>query len=149
MARRANSSHDSAQGRREIALVIFLFGLHRRYNRVLRYNGSETDDTMTVAFYHGTTRANAEQILRTGFRDVRSNFMTDTELVGVWLSNRQIGKAGDGSCEAYLRVEFEGDESAIEQFEVIEDGKTYREWLVPAQFIASHATVKLADTPAG
>src|ERR1700680_1264548 len=93
-------------------------------------------DTTSIVFYHGTTRANAEQIVRFGFRDGRSNFMTDMELVGVWLSNRQLGEAGDGCCEAYLRVEFEGDEDALEQFEVVEDGKTYREWLGAGAFLA-------------
>jgi hypothetical protein len=34
-------------------------------------------------------------------------------------------------------------ESAIAEFEWSEEGKLYREWLIPAQFINKHGTVRI------
>jgi hypothetical protein len=47
--------------------------------------------------------------------------------------------------ETLLTVTLDCRESAIAEFEWIEDGKPYREWLIPARFINKHGSVRIAD----
>jgi hypothetical protein len=103
---------------------------------------------MTIALYHGTSAANAEQVLRLGFRDERRNFMTDEELIGVWLSERPLDEHEDASNEVYLHTEFNCSVDALQQYELLKDSQACREWVMPAAFVNSHATVKLALFPA-
>lgn len=44
-----------------------------------------------------------------------------------------------------LAIDLRMMESKIAQYEVIEDGKTYREWLIPAKQINEKAAVRIID----
>jgi len=62
----------------------------------------------------------------------------------VWLSDQplSVNEGADGS--AVLLVTFSILLARLAEFEWVEEGKGYREWLVPAEFINKHATVALA-----
>ncbi len=95
-----------------------------------------------MILYHRTTDDAAEQILREGFRDATGFYGTDQQFSGVWLSNVPLdgneGAKGDTLLQVYL------SEQVIADYEWIEDGKPYREWLVPAQLANQQAKVSVA-----
>jgi hypothetical protein len=96
-------------------------------------------DRTTV--YH-TTAASAA-ILRGGFRDATGSYgYVNRELTGVWLGDRPMDINEGAKGDQVLRVEFP-DGVDLDEFEVIEDGKPYREWCVPAALINEHATLTL------
>jgi len=92
--------------------------------------------------YHVTGEEPARKILDDGFLDGATDGEATHPLFrGVWLSNRPLGY-GEGVREGgiVLIVQFRIPLCRFSQFEVIEKGKTYREWVMPAAFIARHAT---------
>src|SRR2546428_8644333 len=98
-----------------------------------------------MRFYHWTTRANADSILRNGFRDGTGNYLTaDQRFTGVWLSDRPLdinetGTAGD--CHLILEM----PASLVEPNEWGEGEMGYREFLVPANVINAYAKVSLKE----
>lgn len=110
-----------------------------------RNEGGEWRYQMTLALYYSTTSIDAKRILSRGFEDLRSAFMTDSELHGVRLFDR-LREADDGRVrECHISVQF-CDEAALQEFEVIEEGRPYRKWVVPASFIRDNASVALFET---
>jgi hypothetical protein len=73
--------------------------------------------------------------------------MTDHTFSGVWLSNELLTPNEGAYGDTALRVTLRCTEDEIRHFEWIEEGKGYREFLVPAAFIAEHGKVTLADPP--
>ncbi len=85
-----------------------------------------------VRLYHRTSPGAADIIERTGFRDRSSHGLTS----GVWLSNIPLG-CNEGAKEGVL-FEVALTATPAELFykhEVIETGKPYREFLVPAHIL--------------
>jgi hypothetical protein len=101
--------------------------------------------TNNLVLWHRTTVENATLILRGGFRDARGRYMTDREFIGVWLSSRPLDANEGAWGECLLRVELDCSEDAIKDFEWIEEGKGYREWLLPAAFLKTHASVVIVQ----
>jgi hypothetical protein len=116
-----------------------------------------------ITLYHRTTTDRAEAILREGFRDGSANHSAGDVPNGVWLSNRprdcvDIAYLGD----ALLRVTLNQSEGALDQYEwksesirmpgedwvPDEEGKGYREWLIPSQVINADSTIELLDDAA-
>jgi hypothetical protein len=91
-----------------------------------------------MILYHRTSAEIAERILRDGFRDGRGTYMTTREHSGVFLSNvpLDINEGADG--DTLLQVEM--PEQTIANYEWREDGKPYREWLVPAKLVNEKAS---------
>jgi hypothetical protein len=87
----------------------------------------------------------AESILRDGFRDTHGCYLTDREFSGVWFSDRPLDSNEGAWGNALLRVEIACTESEISEFEWIEEGKAYREWLIPAAFVNPLADVSLTE----
>jgi hypothetical protein len=83
----------------------------------------------------------ATEILRDGFRDGQGSYMTDAIRTGVWLSavplDLKEGAAGDAVLEVHLP-----DALALE-CEVVEEGKPYREFLIPADVLNRHGRTRL------
>jgi hypothetical protein len=96
-----------------------------------------------MKLYHRTNAANAEAILRDGFRDSVGTYLTDQEWTGVWVSDRPFDEGAEEST--LLQIELALPEDAIADYEWIEDGKGYREWLVPARLLNEHANVRVVD----
>jgi hypothetical protein len=91
-----------------------------------------------MILYHRTSATAAERILCDGFRDGVGPYLTPEEHSGVWLSNVPLDCNEGADGDTLLRVEL--PEQAIADFEWIEDGKPYREWLVPARLINEKAS---------
>lgn len=95
-----------------------------------------------MTLWHRTRADAANAILRDGFRDAKGTYFTDREFSGVWLSDRTLDE-NEGACgEALLRVSLDCAEGDIRDFEWIEEGKSYREWLIPASFVNAHGTIE-------
>ena len=87
-----------------------------------------------LAVFHRTTKDAAAKILQGGFRDITSRYLTDREWSGVWVSDRPLDNSEGASGEARL--------------EWVEEGKPFREWLVPAAVLNDAGTVRLLDESA-
>ena len=98
-----------------------------------------------MILYHRTTDAAAAAILRNGFRDGTGSYMTCESHTGVWLSDVPLDCNEGAHGDALLRVQLALDHGAIADFEWIEECKGYREWLIPAELINKHATVRVID----
>ena len=64
--------------------------------------------------------------------------MTTEEHSGVWLSNVPLDSNVGADGDTLLRLEL--PEQAIADFECIEDGKPYREWVIPARLVNEKAS---------
>lgn len=84
--------------------------------------------------YHVTSFATAEAIDLNGFQNGSGNYLTPNECTGVWISDRPLDE-NEGITLAEACFELEIDEGELRAFERIEDGKRYREWLVPAELL--------------
>jgi len=89
--------------------------------------------TTKMIVYHCTTEAAARQILANGFLDHTNHYMTDREWTGVWVSNLPLDNNEGASGETVLQVEIA--EEILTPYEWVEEGKFYREWLVPADIL--------------
>lgn len=93
---------------------------------------SSTRMTLMGIFYQRTTPEASAAILAGGFRDGCGTYMTDREFSGVWLSDRPLDE-NDGACgEALLTITVDANP---DDYEWVEEGKSYREWLVPAALL--------------
>jgi hypothetical protein len=97
-----------------------------------------------VTFYHCTTKAVAAAILRDCFRDGSGYYLTDHVHSGVWVSNVPLDMNEGASGDVPLELQTEMSESDLEQYEWIEEGKSYREWLIPAEII--NTRMKISPT---
>jgi hypothetical protein len=76
-----------------------------------------------------------EAILRHGFRDSTGSYMLATlTLTGVFISDQMLdineGAKGEDVLEVVLP-----DDLTLNEYELVEDLKTYREWCVPARLL--------------
>jgi hypothetical protein len=94
-------------------------------------------------YFHRTTTAATEAILAHGFRDGRGRYMTDTEHEGVWVSDRPLDANECAWGVMLLAVEVPAH--VVEPYEWIEEGKPYREFLVPAALLNAQGKVTIAD----
>ena len=97
-----------------------------------------------MRLYHVTTVENAENILADGFRDTIGYYMTSREWSGVWLSNIPLDANEGARGDTLLFVDLELLERDIADFEWVEEFKSYREWLIPAQLINENASIRVA-----
>lgn len=96
-----------------------------------------------VRFYHRTTREAAYAILRKGFREGTGTYLTRKVWRGVWICDVPLdaneGAKGDILLEVLIPIEL------VKPYEWVEEGKSYREFLVPARILNAHATVRLSE----
>jgi hypothetical protein len=71
--------------------------------------------------------------------------MTDHRWTGVWLSDVPLGIQEGAQGDALLEVTMDLSESDLADYEWIEEGKPYREWLIPAALINARMSVRLVD----
>ena len=96
-------------------------------------------------FYHRTTAKNARSILESGFRNSVGYFLSNRTWTGVWLSSRPLDTANDGADDALLMVRLDIPEQQLARWEWTAEGRSHREWLIPAQLINGVMTVALVD----
>lgn len=93
-----------------------------------------------MVLYHKTTVEAAAGILREGFRDGTGTYLTTEQHCGVWLSDRpDVGQFSG----VLFELTFPGPDSELSCFEWIEEGKEYREWLIPSEFVNSRMSFKV------
>ena len=81
--------------------------------------------------YHRTFAA--KRILAEGFRDKTGTYMTDQEFTGVWFSDTPLSVNEGAAGDVVLAIEV--PDELVAEYEWIEDGKPYREWLIPAELV--------------
>ncbi|MCH7978592.1 MAG: hypothetical protein IH935_06400 [Acidobacteria bacterium] len=91
--------------------------------------------------YHRTKYADA--ILEEGFRDREGNYMTSMILEGVFLSDRPLDE-NEGAFGPVV-LELDVPESKLLSHELIEDGKPYREFCVPAKLVNQHGPPRIFE----
>jgi hypothetical protein len=81
--------------------------------------------------FHRTTEVAARAILAEGFRDARGSYGLPIVLQGVFVSDRPVDCNEGAKGDALLSIELAASENELVDFEIVEDGKTWREWIVP------------------
>ena len=95
-----------------------------------------------MRLFHITSNAKAEAILKDGFRDATGYYLTDREWTGVWVSTEPF-EGFDANTNILFAIEI--PEDAISELEWPEEGKPYREWLVPATLLNSYGPPVVID----
>ena len=70
--------------------------------------------------------------------------MTDREWEGVWVSDRPLDECEGANGDALLRISVPNDAIDFDLYEWVEDGKPYREWLIPAAILNPVMRVEMA-----
>ena len=83
--------------------------------------------------FHTTTDAAAAAIERDGFRDGVGSYLTVNEYRGVWLGDLPMDPNEGASGDVLFVLDI--PEQVLKPFEWIEEGKPYREFLVPADTV--------------
>jgi hypothetical protein len=96
-----------------------------------------------VRLYHRTDRAAA--IREGGFRDAGGSYGTSRIHRGVWVADSPLNVNEGVEGDAVLVIE--APASAIAPFEWIEEGKGYREFLVPADELNRYPIIVVLDDP--
>ncbi len=112
-------------------------------------------DGEALVLWHRTPAA--KEILADGWKDGGSDGMRSAmakpELgAGVYVSNRPLDSDEGTKGKELLRVLLAATEEAIAEFEIIEEGKPYREWCLSAALLNQNATTELRsliDEPGG
>ena len=101
--------------------------------------GGEGGVGVDMKLYHKTFAA--DSILAHGFMDSEGCYMTDTVYRGVWLSDRPLDDNEGADVDTLLSLEI--PDEVVGKYEWIEDGKTYREFLVPAETVNRYGPVRV------
>ena len=81
--------------------------------------------------FHRTTHATA--ILSHGFRDGTGKYLTKHEYTGVWVSDRPLDASEGAHGETLLSLDV--PEDVLAEHEWFEEGREFREFLVPASIL--------------
>jgi hypothetical protein len=98
-----------------------------------------------MVLYHRTNPQAAEAILQQGFRDDTKNYTTEDPYSGVWLSTEPLDENSGASGDIVLEVTTKMTESEIAQYEVVEEGKGYREFCIPAAVINRKMKIRIVE----
>ena len=89
---------------------------------------------LDMKVYHVTSAESADAVRAHGFVDATGTYLTVNEYAGVWVSDSPLDI--NEMAGAYdVCFEIEVPEDSISKFEWVEELKTYREWLVPAEIL--------------
>lgn len=83
--------------------------------------------------YHRTTVENAECILKDGFKDSIGNFLTLNKHEGVWFADSPLDSNEDADGEIVFELDIPEEVFAAREW--IEEGKPYREALLPDKVV--------------
>lgn len=99
-----------------------------------------------MRLYHRTTSANAASILTRGFKDAVGRYMTEEAHEGVWLSDRPLDANEGANGDTLLVVDLDvAAEELADKFEWEEEGKPYREFLVPAALVNANGKIAVVE----
>lgn len=98
-----------------------------------------------MRYFHRTGAPDA--ILASGFADGIGTYLTGDFHEGVWLSDRPLDGSEGAKGSALLAVDVPAEIADLfdRRHEWVEEGKPYREWLVPASVLNEHAELTLLE----
>ena len=100
----------------------------------------------TKLFFHVTEEENAAAILKGGFKDSESCYLTRRRHKGVFITDDyETCFQGDLNKPVVLQIELSLDAKCLADYEWVEKDKTYREWCIPSSVLNKHATVRVAS----
>jgi hypothetical protein len=86
-----------------------------------------------VRYYHATNATDA--ILAEGFRDHSGSYgLQGVTLTGVFISDQPLDGEESVSGDRVFEVELP-DDLDLDDYQLVEDGKRYRQWCVPASLL--------------
>lgn len=100
-----------------------------------------------MKLYRRVQPGEAEHVMAKGFEDHTGQYMTDRAWTGVWVSDRPLG-CMDGApltATVLLEIDLRASESHVADYEWVEVGKVYREWLIPAELLNSYACIRVVS----
>jgi hypothetical protein len=93
---------------------------------------------------HATTLNDAHSIMTNGFRDRAGHHgLSNHERAGVWLTTPPLDVAEGARGDAVLSVELDVPPEEIGAYEVVVEGRRYREFQMPAAMVNAHADISL------
>lgn len=99
-----------------------------------------------MKLYHRTTSKAAEAILRGGFNDTTGSYLVPGHSVtGVWVSNIPVDVNEGAKGDVLLEINLDAEEGNIADYEWVEEGKFYREWLIPAEFLNRRGSIRIVE----
>jgi len=99
-----------------------------------------------MLLYHRTNRSNAVKILANGFKDGTGTYLTQHTFSGVWLSSEPLDENEGASGNRLLEITVKLSQKKIKQYEFIEKGKPYREYLIPAAVLNRCANIRVIES---
>ena len=88
-----------------------------------------------MKLYHVTTSDAAKAILRAGFRNTAGTYGPGRS--GVCLVDRPLD-CNDISADTILAVSLDCGPNHLSDYEWVQEGQSYQEWLIPADFVNKH-----------
>jgi hypothetical protein len=98
-----------------------------------------------MTLYHRTSRESAKQIQADGFRDGVGNYLTENSHSGVWLSNVPLDENEGASGDVLLEITVSLTEADVSKYEWAEEGKGYREFLIPAELLNPSMQMRIVE----
>ncbi|VVB63108.1 Uncharacterised protein [uncultured archaeon] len=98
-----------------------------------------------MKLYHRTTEERAGSILRRGFKDGAGRYMTEASHEGVWLSDRPLDSNEGAWGDTLLEVSLDLEAKDLDPYEWVEEGKSYREWFIPATIVNAKGKCCIVD----
>lgn len=108
------------------------------------HNGRRMKQAGGFVLYHCTTAEKARSIAASGFNNSEEYFLNNRLWSGVWLSSRPLDH-NEGGGDTVVIVKLDLPVCDLARWEWTAEGRSYREWLVPAQIINRSATVEVLD----
>ena len=94
-----------------------------------------------MKLFHRTHSADA--ILKEGFRDTAGTYGTGQVFQGVWLSKTPLDVNEGAAGDTLLVINI--PEEVVAEYEWIEEGKPYREFLLPAEIVNRHGPPRIVS----
>jgi hypothetical protein len=94
-----------------------------------------------MRLYHRTFHS--KEILADGFADRTGYYLTFSEHTGVWFSNVPLDITEGAKGDTLLVIKIPIKE--IRDYEWVEKGKPYREFLIPAAIVNRYGPPRIAD----
>jgi hypothetical protein len=90
--------------------------------------------------YHTTNDAAARAIVHAGFRDHTALYMTTQPFTGVWVADRPLDY--NEGCKGDILLGITIPTTLFVEYEWVEEGKPYRESLIPAALLNAHGPAR-------
>ena len=96
-------------------------------------------------FYHRMNPVTAREIIDSGFSDTSGYFLNNRIWTGVWLSSIPVDNEEGADEDSFLMVKLDIPERELSRWEWVAEGRSYREWLVPAAIVNRCAAVEMVE----